>query len=324
MQSLQGRDSVERPDEPEFTDELAYYDKLMSRGEVYIDKGKLLVRVDESVRVVVPRDMRFQVFALAHSHPMAGHLGYPRTWARVSETYTWFRSAREIAELVRSCVVCAKHNTKRVGLKASKKTVPVHGVPLSQWAMDVLGPLPKTENGNQYVLVITDLFTKWVELFALPNQKADIIVDCLMEVINRYSIPASVLSDNGTNFRSGLVKKLFETFQIEALHTTPYHPQTDGQCERFNSTLLQTLRKLVEEKPHEWDRQLQIVAFSYRTSKHSVTGYSPYQLVFGRKPREPVHTLTNHSANNPPGPHLENFRDAEVWRQIAIERINAE
>ena len=107
-----------------------------------------MVRVDESVRVVIPRGMRFQIFALAHSHPMAGHLGERRTWARIGDTYTWFRSRKDVVLMVKSCLVCGKNSTK---------TVPVEGVPPSQWAMDDLGPLPKSEDGNQYVLVVTDM-----------------------------------------------------------------------------------------------------------------------------------------------------------------------
>lgn len=130
-------------------------------------------------------------------------------------------------------------------------------VPLSQWAMDVLGPMPKTENGNQSILVLTDLFIKWVELFALPDQKSNQIAECLMQAIKRYSIPKTILTDNGTNFKSGLVQKLLQWFQVKPIYTTAYHPQTDGQCERFNSTLLQTLRKLIEDKPDDWHRHIQ-------------------------------------------------------------------
>lgn len=109
---LQGKESEERPEEAEFRDELAYYDKLIQKKEIYLDRGRLMVRLDESSKVVVPREMRFQVFALAHSHTMAGHSGYQRTWARINGTYMWFRSASQVANLVQSCLVCAKHNTK--------------------------------------------------------------------------------------------------------------------------------------------------------------------------------------------------------------------
>ena len=323
VENLQGKEDITRPDGVEFLEELSFYDRILAKDKIYLDRGRLRVRVDESVRVVVPRGMRFQIFALAHSHPMAGHPGERRTWARISETYTWFRSKRDVVIMVKGCLVCAKHNTRRVGSQASKKTVPVEGIPLSQWAMDVLGPLPKSGDGNQYILVVTDLLTKWVELFAMPDQKAQTVVECLISVINRYSIPASILSDNGSNFKSNLVKKLFETLQVKPIYTSPYHPESDGQCERFNSTLVQTLRKLIEERPEEWNRKLQYVAFSYRTSKHSVTGYSPYQLVFGRKPREPVHTLTEPDETRS-ATYLANFKDAEGWRRIALRRINAE
>ena len=155
----------------------------------------------------------------------------------------------------------------------------------------------------------------------MHDQKAHTVIDCLISIVNRYSIPASALTDNGTNFKSTLVKRLFEPLQAKPIHTTVYHPQTDGQCERFNATLIQTLRKLIEERPQNWDKKLQYVAFSYRTSRHAVTGYSPYQLIFGRRPREPVHTLIE-PGKREPTTYMENFIEAESWRQIALERIN--
>ena len=324
IQRLRSGTGASRPEETEYVEELSYYDRLLANDEIFLDNGRLMVRVDDSVRVVVPKGMRFQIFALAHSHPMAGHLGFDRTWSRIKDTYLWFKSASEIQQLVSACLVCAENNTRRTGLRASRKTVPVEGIPLSQWAMDVLGPLPESREGNLYILVVTDLFTKWVELFAMPDQKAQTVVECLTEVIQRYSIPASILSDNGSNFKSYLVKRMFETLQIKPVYTTVYHPQTDGQCERFNSTLIQTLRKLIQNEPREWDKKLQFVAFSYRTSKHSVTGYSPYQLVFGRKPRQPVHTLLEPRLTDTPKTFLNQFKEVDGWRRIALERINAE
>jgi transposase InsO family protein len=108
-------------------------------------------------------------------------------------------------------------------------------------AMDVLGPLPTTNQGMKYILVIMDYFSKWPEVFALEDQQAETIVKCLLEVITRHGAINVLLSDQGTNFESQKVKDLCSTYGIEKRRTSPYHPMCDGMVERFKRTLLSML-----------------------------------------------------------------------------------
>lgn len=303
--------------------ELSFYEKQIEMGKLVIQQGKVCLEVDGELRIVVPRSMRRQIFAFAHSHEFAGHLGLERTRARIREKYFWFRSTEDIRKWKAECLTCAKHNVKRQAPNVSKKAVPIKGVPLAQWAMDVVGPLPRSEKGNLFILVITDRFTKWIELYALPDQKTEQIVGCLVDLVCRYSIPTELLSDNGSNFSSRCFRALLNALQVNQMQTSPYRPEGDGMTERLNASLMQTLRKYVEEEPAKWDEKLQAVAFSYRTSVHSVTGYSPYQLVFGRHPREPVHSLIDVD-DEPMLEPIERLRRAEIWRQAAMEKIQAE
>ena len=314
--------SAEKPPE-EFNSEVAFYEGQLERGNLDSSGGRLSLMVDGERKIIVPRGMRKLIFGFAHSHEFAGHLGVERTRKRIRESYFWFRSSQDISRWKSECLTCARHDVKRQAPHVSSKTVPVKGSPLSQWAMDVLGPLPRSRRDNQFVLVLTDRFTKWVELYALPDQRTERIVACLIDLVCRYSVPSEILSDNGSNFSSRCFKALLNSLQIRQIQTTPYHAAGNGQTERFNATLMQALRKYVEESPQDWDDKLQTVAFSYRTSRHSVTGYSPYQLVFGRKPREPVH-LVIEPGDSPPTEPLENFRKAEEWRRDALQRIEAE
>lgn len=118
-----------------------------------------------------------------------------------------------------------------------------------------------------------------------------------------------------------ITKTLMKALNIKAVRTSPYHPQTDGQTERYNSTLMQYLRKSVGEDPGNWDRHLQFAAYAFRTSEHSVTGFSPYELVFGRKPRDPVLMLSDDSEEQLAV--LDRMRVAEEWRKLAFERVVA-
>ena len=104
-------------------------------------------------------------------------------------------------------------------------------------------------------------------------------------------IPEEILADQGTNFTSQLLWEVYRLLQIKPIQTTPYHPQTDGLVERFNSTLKSMLRKSVDEEGKDWDRLLLYLLFAYREVPKASTGFSPFKLVYGRHVRGPLDVL---------------------------------
>jgi transposase InsO family protein len=116
-----------------------------------------------------------------------------------------------------------------------------------------------------------DYFSKWPEVFALKNQTADTIVECLLDVFTRHGTPKILLSDKGRNFESNRVKKLCNAMDIDKRRTSPYHPECDGMVEKFNRTLLDMLAMYVNDYHSDWDMWIPQVTFAYRTSIHSST-----------------------------------------------------
>ena len=106
--------------------------------------------------------------------------------------------------------------------------------------------------------------------------------------ICHYGFPEKFISDQGRNFESDLIKELCKIAGVKKLHTTPYHPQGNGQCERFNSTLCNMLGTLSEEEKSDWKSYLGCMTHAYNCTKHASTTYSPYYLMFGRHPRLPI------------------------------------
>ena len=106
--------------------------------------------------------------------------------------------------------------------------------------------------------------------------------------ICHYGFPEKFISDQGRNFESDLIKELCKIAGIQKLHATPYHPQGNGQCERFNSTLCNMLGTLSEEEKSDWKSYLGCMTHAYNCTKHASTTYSPYYLMFGRHPRLPI------------------------------------
>ena len=102
------------------------------------------------------------------------------------------------------------------------------------------------------------------------------------------AFPNKIISDQGLNFESELIANLCEVAGVQKLRTTPYHPQTNGQCERFNSTLLNMLGTLTPEQKKDWKIYVPAMVHAYNCTRNTATGYSPYYLLFGREPRLPI------------------------------------
>ena len=159
-----------------------------------------------------------------------------------------------------------------------------------------MGPLPVSERGNRYILVVSDLFTKWVEAFPISNTLSTTLATVLVdEVICRYGVPSYLHSDQGANLCSEVVSCLCKLLNIHKTRTSAYHPQGNGQVERFNQTVESILSKMVQANQRNWDVQLPKALFAYRCSIHESTGFTPYHLNFGRSPRLPIDVLLGHS-----------------------------
>ena len=161
-------------------------------------------------------------------------------------------------------------------------------------AMDILGPLPETDRGNKYILVIGDYFTKWKEAHAMPNMEAITVARIFVnEFICRFGAPEQLHTDQGRNFESALLKEICKLLGITKTRTTPYHPQSDGMIERFNRTILNMLSTVVLDDEHNWDLHLPTLMMAYRTSRHETTGATPFSLVYGREAKLPEDILFN-------------------------------
>ena len=136
-----------------------------------------------------------------------------------------------------------------------------------------------------------DYATRYPEAIPLKKFTTPAIAEELVELFARHGIPKEILTDQGTNFTSQLFLELYRMLGVKAIRTTPYHPQTDGLVERFNQTLKQMLRKTIDEEGREWDKLLPYVLFAYREVPQSSTGFSPFELIYGRDVRGPLDVL---------------------------------
>ncbi|KAL1269177.1 hypothetical protein QQF64_031466 [Cirrhinus molitorella] len=152
--------------------------------------------------------------------------------------------------------------------------------------------MERASNGQENVLVVTDVFSKFTQAFATSDQRAKTVARILVEKwFCVYGVPKRIHSDQGRCFESELLKHLCDIYGIQKSRTTPYHPEGNGQCERFNRTLHNLLRTLPPDKKGKWSHFLSQLLFAYNTTVHLSTQHSPYELMFGQKPQLPIDFL---------------------------------
>ncbi|XP_072182290.1 uncharacterized protein [Diadema setosum] len=241
-------------------------------------------------QVVVPKQYRRELLGMAHDNLMAGHLGVEKTKDRILRNYYWPGLFRDVSEYIRTCEPCQKTSSKRGG-KVPMVQVPIIGEPFQRIALDIVGPLPKSKKGNMYILVICDYSTRYPEAIPLRSTNADKIADELIKLFSRVGVPQEILTDQGSNFMSKLMVQVCESLGIRKIRTSPYHPQSNGLVERFNSTLKGMLKPYMDEGKCNWDEHLPYVLFAYREVPQESTGFSPFELLYGHRVRGPLDVL---------------------------------
>jgi hypothetical protein len=184
--------------------------------------------------------------------------------------------------------------------------------------MDAARPFPESTAGNKYVLVIQDVFTKFVEAIPLPRLSSVLIVQSLFSVwIKRYGPMRYLLTDNGSEFRNELLHKgLCDVCGVNKIFTTACHPQSNGVVERFMQTLktLLTAHMMMLSSSKDWDLSLDFVTFAYNQSMHSETREIPYYLWFGRPPTA-LHQLISLPEDDRITMNTHEYRDT-LWKTL--------
>ena len=221
---------------------------------------------------------------------MGGHLGKKKTTARIQQRFYWPTLHRDIADFCRSCEVCQKFRRQQK-TKAPMMPLPVIAEPFHRIAMDIVGPLPRSRSGNRYVLVVCDYATRYPEAVPMKTIDAGAVAEDLIKIFSRVGLPKEILTDQGSNFQSELLAELYRLIHVSPLRTTPYHPQTDGLVERFNKTLKDMLKKAAVEEGKDWDKLIPYLLFAYREVPQESSGFSPFELLYGREVRGPLDIL---------------------------------
>ena len=246
---------------------------------------------DNHMQFIVPLSLHNEVLYHIHDSLLGGHLGQKKTREKALQRFYWSSIREDCNNWVSKCDECAKVKHPPRKPHAPLGEMPV-GVPSDRLPTDILGSFPESTWGNKYVLAVTDYFTKWVEILAIPDQSAATCAEIILnEVIARFGCPYDIHSDQGHNYGSALFSELCQLLEICKTRTTPGHPHCNGQVEHFNRTLVGMIKSYLRGQQHNWDQHLGCLAAAYWATPHKSTGMTLNLLMFGREVRMPIEVM---------------------------------
>ena len=266
------------------------YDRLV------IENGQILLKDSDGKKICVPAHLIVKAIDLLHQHPLAGHIGIYRTHQQARKLFYWPSMTEQIEKAINSCSICLKAKQRK-----PKKQVPMGqtstAVPhrLQVFYADLVGPwIPHPMPGKyQYLLTLTDAFTKFPEAIPIPKADSTHVLRALAtHIIPRYGVGMTLVTDNGSQFTSLLFEQACRSLGLLTAKTQAYEPHSNP-VERMHRTLESSIRALMLQdgatKSSNWSDYVPAALASIRQSPLSTLPYSPHFLLYGEEPIIPAH-----------------------------------
>jgi transposase InsO family protein len=204
--------------------------------------------------------------------------------------FYWPTAVADASEIVRTCEGCQFYARKTNLPTHVLQTIPVTW-PFAVWGLDIVGPLRKAPGGYTHLLVAIDKFSKWVEVRPITNLRAEQAVTFFTDIVYRFGVPNSIITDNGSQFTGRKFLEFCDKFHIHVDWAAVAHPQTNSQVERANGMILQGLKPRIFDRLNKsgrkWLQELPAVVWSLRTTPSRATGFTPFFLVHVRRSFSP-------------------------------------
>lgn len=251
------------------------------------------VFIIKGVRKITNNDDKRVIINDFHLLPTSGHAGVRRMLNNIKKYYFWTNMDKDVAEFVKKCDKCQKQKHSLPTKQPMTITTTAESA-FDKVFIDLVGPLEKDYYNKSYILTLQCELSKYVEAFALESKSTDSVARSLVEnFILRYGIPREIASDRGAEFVSSVMSQVCKLLNIQQTFSSAYHHESIGSLENSHKSLNAFLRIQCDNNPRYWSTWLPYWCFSYNTSTHSETRYTPFELVFGKHCRIPSNLLQN-------------------------------
>ncbi|KAL6461004.1 hypothetical protein MHYP_G00309700 [Metynnis hypsauchen] len=280
------------------------------------ENGILYRKTATRKQLVLPE--KYKKLVLRKLHNGMGHQGVDRTVSLIRDRFFWPNLQKDVENYVSRSCECLKQK------KPSRETrAPLTSItttqPFELVSIDFLH-VDRCSGGYEYILIVVDHFTRFAQAYATTSKSAKTVADKIFgDYALKFGFPMRIHHDQGGEFENQLFAQLKRNCGVVCSRTTPYHPQGNGQVERFNRTLLQMLKTLTEREKANWKDSLNKLVYAYNCTRSEVTGFSPFFLLYGRPPRLPIDLLFRLTPESGTHDHQEYMRRWKSAMQEAYE-----
>ena len=302
------------------------YIKFRNRKWLKNDEGIIFTANKNNHMVpLIPKAMQQDMLQYFHTANVFHHQGVDKMSNNISHYAYWPAMRQDIKKYCGECDSCHSSKIKREKAQGKIQQFPATK-PFQQIAIDIVGYLPTTNEGNRYLLTIIDGFTRFVTAIPLKSISAVAVARAFVNHwIYIYGPPKYVLSDNGTQFKSNTFRAVAKLLGLKQQFTTVDHPECNGMIERFHRYLKERLKfKALDHgldyyAEDDWDIHIASICASHNIAVHSSTGYAPFELLFGKRPMLPllITQLNEEDCENIP------ITDYDEYLKTFIHQLNA-
>ncbi|MBM3428678.1 MAG: DDE-type integrase/transposase/recombinase, partial [Bacteroidetes bacterium] len=292
-------------------DDLSLRQKILVLAQNCEIKNGILVKnlqregIPHKALIFLPRIMIPEVLYQAHSSLMGGHMAVKKTKEKILQSYFWHQMDQDVESYVQTCQTCQKRRIDNRPKPNITTPLPIPTENNTRVHIDLFGPLKTSERGQKYIMVMTDAFSRYMEIAAIPNKEAETVVQTFYDKwICRFGVPLEIMSDQGKEFCNKITDDLCEKLNIRHSTTSGYNPKCNSIVEVCNKTVAKYLASFVDNTTLDWEVYLPPLAFCYNTSLHESNKFTPYFLTFGNEARLPslpspdIHKIYGDSEND--------------------------
>ena len=249
-------------------------------------------KVWSNFQLVLPNSLILTVLKLFHDSTLGAHGGIQDTIDRIREHFYFPRLATVVSDYVKSCHDCQARKVTKVLRQNTIVAYPTPSAPFAVWEVDLYGPIPITAQGSTYIFTALDMFSRFLYAVALPRKDAVTVAEALFRLFTTFGVCDTLVSDCGSEFTAAVTQELCRLLQIPQQFTPSFVHHCLGACERVHATLAARLTPFMNKDCNNWDVFLPSVVFAINNAVNSGTGYSPFEVLYGQRPKFP---LASHS-----------------------------